>query len=96
MHQIGLNCSATYDPDALKALGETFDSAWASVAHNFGDLSREAARLEMAMLILEFAADGYGSYLELKCRAIGAISAARGLKVAVGNGRLSTVVTKSR
>jgi hypothetical protein len=50
--------SATYDPNTLHKLGEIFESAWASIASNFTSGSREPARLQLATIILEFAADG--------------------------------------
>jgi hypothetical protein len=67
------NRSAVFDPDTLKKLGETFDGTWAAVACNFGCNSRDAARLKLATIILDFAADGDSNLLELKCRAIGAM-----------------------
>jgi hypothetical protein len=41
---------AAYGPDALKALGQAFDEAWASIAGNFGDepYEIERARLKLA------------------------------------------------
>jgi hypothetical protein len=46
--------SASYGPDALKALGEAFDAAWREIAPNFGDDSRdiEVARLKLANALL--------------------------------------------
>ena len=45
---------ASFGPDALKAIGQAFDEAWASIAANFGDnpLSIEAARLRLANALL--------------------------------------------
>ena len=40
---------------------------------NFTGSSRDAARLQLATIISEFAADGDCNLLELKCRAIGAM-----------------------
>ena len=73
MHHTPFGHSATYDPDTLKKLGETFDRAWAAIDGNFTGGSRDAARLRFATIILEFAADGDCNWLELKCRAIGAM-----------------------
>jgi hypothetical protein len=69
--------SAVYDPATLKRIGETFDSAWASIACNFTDSSHEAARLKLATFILDFAANGDCNAVELKCRAIGAMQLPR-------------------
>jgi hypothetical protein len=77
MHATPFSRSATYDPATLKRLGETFDSAWASIACNFANGSHEAARLRLATLILDFAADGDCDAVELKCRAIGAMQLPR-------------------
>jgi hypothetical protein len=73
MHHTPFNRSAVFDPDTLKDLGETFDKAWAAIASNFTGSSREVARLKLATLILEFAANGDCNALEVECRAIGAM-----------------------
>ena len=77
MHHTPFGRSLTYDPDTLKKLGETFDTAWAAIAGNFAGSSCDAARLQLATIILEFAADGDCNLLELKCRAIGAMQLPR-------------------
>ncbi len=73
MHHTPFGRSLTYDPDTLKKIGEIFDTAWAAIAGNFAGSSCDAARLQLATIILEFAADGDCNLLELKCRAIGAM-----------------------
>jgi hypothetical protein len=60
-----------------KKLGETFDRAWAAIAGNFTGSFCDAARLQLATIILEFAADGDCNLVELKCRAIGAMQLPR-------------------
>ena len=77
MHHIPFGRSLTFDPDTLKKLGETFDRAWAAIAGNFAGSSSDTARLKLATIILEFAADGDCNLLELKCRAIGAMQLPR-------------------
>ena len=77
MHSASCGHGAVYDPDRLRTLGIVFDMAWASIAHNFNRGSREAARLRLASIILEFAAEGDRDPLELKCRAIGAMQVIR-------------------
>ena len=77
MHHTSHGRSVTYDPDTLKKLGETFDRAWAAIAVNFTGSSCDAARLQLATNILEFAADGECNLLELKCRAISAMQLPR-------------------
>jgi len=44
---------AAYGPNALKALGQAFDEAWASIAGNFGDdpSDIERARLKLALAV---------------------------------------------
>ena len=71
MHTAPFGCGAVYDPDTLRTLAIVFDNAWASISHNFDRGSREPARLRLASIILEFAAEGDSDPLELKCRAIG-------------------------
>jgi len=73
VHHTPFGHSITYEPDTLKKLGETFDKAWAAIDRNFTGGSRDAARLRLATIILEFAADLDCNWLELKCRAIGAM-----------------------
>jgi hypothetical protein len=77
MHIASCGHGAVYDPDALRTLGLGFDNAWASIAANFDARSREPARLRLAKMILEFAAEGDRDPLELKCRAIGAMKVRR-------------------
>ena len=77
MHHTPYGRSVTYDPDMLKKLGQTFDGAWAAIAGNFTGSSCDAARLQLATIILEFAADADCNLLELKCRAIGAMQLPR-------------------
>jgi hypothetical protein len=45
---------ASFGPDALKAIGQAFDAAWAEIAANFGDdpLDVEKARLRLASALL--------------------------------------------
>lgn len=73
MHTARFGCGAVYDPDTLRTLGIVFDTAWASIAKNFDRGSHEPARLRLASIILEFAAEGDRDPLELKCRAVGAM-----------------------
>jgi hypothetical protein len=77
MHHTPFGRSVTYDPDTLKKLGETFDRAWAAIAGKFTGSSHDAARLQLATIMLEFAADGECNLLELRCRAIGAMQLPR-------------------
>ena len=48
---------ASYAPEALKAICQAFDQAWAQIAHQFGDNQAvvEAARLRLAEAVLEIA-----------------------------------------
>lgn len=45
---------ASFGPDALRAIGQAFDEAWAEIAGNFGgdpqDIERARLRLARAML----------------------------------------------
>ena len=77
MHTALNGYGAIYDSDTLTTLGIVFDNAWASIAHNFDCGSRESARLRLASIILEFAADYTRDPIELKCRAIGSMQVIR-------------------
>jgi hypothetical protein len=48
---------ATFGPEALKAIGEAFDSAWAEIASGVGTdpFAIEAARLKLANAVLNIA-----------------------------------------
>jgi hypothetical protein len=48
---------ASYGPDALRAIGEAFDAAWAEIAGHFGSdpVEVEAARLKLAKAMLSIA-----------------------------------------
>jgi hypothetical protein len=50
---------AAYGPKALKAIGQAFDEAWASIAGNFGDdpTNIEGARLKLANALLSVASE---------------------------------------
>jgi len=51
---------ASYDPDTLNMLGEVLDEAWAPIAIDFGTDIREieAARIQLATIVLDLARDG--------------------------------------
>ena len=46
--------SASYGPETLKIVFQSFDQAWGSIVHNFGDnaLAIQAARVKLANIIL--------------------------------------------
>jgi hypothetical protein len=48
---------ASFDPEALRVIGQAFDAAWVEIAGNFGDdpVQVEAAQLKLATAILAFA-----------------------------------------
>jgi hypothetical protein len=51
--------SASYGPEALKAMGEAYDAAWRDIAGNFGDDPRdiELARVKLANALLSVACE---------------------------------------
>jgi hypothetical protein len=57
---------ASYGPDALKAIGQAFDEAWASIAGDFDENQVEAARLRLASLLLSIANDESRDIVALK------------------------------
>jgi hypothetical protein len=65
--------SVVFGPDTLKKLEETFDKAWAAVSDNFAANARDVARLRLATIVLEFAAESDCNWLELRSRAIDAM-----------------------
>jgi hypothetical protein len=66
-----LTRKAAYDPPTVKMLGQAFDEAWASVARNYrSPLAIEAARLKLANIVLNLAAEGERDLERLKDRAM--------------------------
>lgn len=68
-----LTDGAYYGPEALKAMGRAFDAAWVSIAGNFGDSQKEAARLRLANALLSIADDDSRDLEVLKTAAIEAM-----------------------
>jgi hypothetical protein len=52
-----LTGGTSFGPDALKAINQAFDEAWASIAGNFGEDQVERARLRLATAILSVASE---------------------------------------
>jgi hypothetical protein len=63
---------AAFGPEAVKAMGQAFDQAWAEIAGNFGAslLEVEAARLKLAEAVLSVAAEGSTDVAVLKNNAL--------------------------
>ena len=59
---------AAFGPEAVKAMGQAFDLAWAEIAQNFGAslVEVEAARLRLAEAVLSVAAEGNMDVAALK------------------------------
>jgi hypothetical protein len=68
--------SASYGPEALKAIGQAFDDAWREIAGNFGDdpAEIEAARLKLANAVLSVAAEDRRDVEALKNGALQAMA----------------------
>jgi hypothetical protein len=51
--------SASYDPEATKAIGQAFDAAWSEIAGNFGDDPKDIklARAKLANAVLSVACE---------------------------------------
>lgn len=82
--------SASYGPEALKAIGQAFDAAWREIAGNFGNDPRdiELARVQLANAVLSVACDE-SRYVEvLKNGALQAM--ALGYRERAGAERLAT------
>jgi hypothetical protein len=59
--------SASYDPDTLNMLGEVLDEAWSSILSGFGNDFHEveAARIQLATIVLDLARDGQLGQLQI-------------------------------
>jgi hypothetical protein len=70
-----LIAGASYGPETLKVIGQTFDGAWAEIAHQFhSPLEIEAARLRLANAILAVAEQDSRDPEELKNLALQAMT----------------------
>lgn len=67
-----LIAGASFGPEALKAIGEAFDAAWAEIAGNFGDDPAEIdeALLKLETALLSVATDNSRDVEELKRAAL--------------------------
>jgi hypothetical protein len=64
-----------FGPEAVKAMAQAFDEAWAEIAENFGRPSEvETARLRLAEAILSIAAEGSTDVAQLKAGALQAMA----------------------
>ena len=74
----GLIDGASFGPDALKAIGQAFDEAWASIADNFGTepISIEAGRVALAEALLSVASEDSRDVEVLKHAALEAMALA--------------------
>ena len=63
---------ASFGPEALKAIGEAFDAAWAEISANFGNdpVDAEKARLRLAKAILSIANENSRDVAVLKRAAL--------------------------
>jgi hypothetical protein len=66
--------AVSYGPDALKAITQAYDEAWAVVAGNFGESSIKAGRLRLANAMLSVAGDDSRDVEALKRRALEAMA----------------------
>ena len=69
--------SASFGPEALKAIGQAFDAAWCEIAGNFGDpRDIEVARLRLANALLSVACEDSRDVDALKIGALQAMAIA--------------------
>ena len=63
--------NAPYDPALVKAMGDAFDAAWASIAENYeGAIAIEGARIMLANIVLNFVDAGEHDPERLKDRTL--------------------------
>jgi hypothetical protein len=67
---------ASFGPDAVKALGDAFDAAWAEIAGGFGTdpVVIEAARIKLANAVLSVASEDSRDVEALKRAALQAMA----------------------
>jgi hypothetical protein len=68
--------NASFGPDALKAMGQAFDAAWADIEGNFGEEPERvaAARLKLANVMLSVADNDSRDVQALKRAALQALA----------------------
>jgi pyocin large subunit-like protein len=64
--------NASYGPETLKIVFQSFDQAWESIASNFGDnpLAIQAARVKLANIILSIPHDHQSDAQQIKNSAL--------------------------
>ena len=64
--------NASYGPETLKIVFQSFDDAWGSIAANFGDnpLAIQAARVKLANIILSMPHHQQGDAVQIKNSAL--------------------------
>ena len=67
------NASGSFGPQAMEIIGRAFDEAWAGIAPKYTGVSAQAARLELATIILTRASDGCRDVEALKDAALKAM-----------------------
>jgi hypothetical protein len=79
--------SASYGPDALKAMGQAFDAAWHEIAGSFGDDPRdvEVARVKLANAVLSVACEECRDVQKLKKDAMQAMAHRHRARVGAGS-----------
>jgi hypothetical protein len=71
--------SLVFDPATLSVIGTAFDDAWALIADTIEIRGREAARLELAIIVLELAGAGHREPVGLTRQAVSAMGSSRGV-----------------
>jgi hypothetical protein len=86
--------NASYGPDALKAIGQAFDAAWADIEGNFGEEPERvaAARLKLANAMLSVAYNDSRDVRVLKNAALQAMAK----DYRVRSPRIATLLTGQR
>ncbi|MGE3703338.1 MAG: hypothetical protein AB7G08_32065 [Hyphomicrobiaceae bacterium] len=88
MKAIALIEGAAYGPDALKAMTQAFDKAWACVAHHFENNPEEAAhaRERLAHAVLALADADAHDVDALKCTALKVLALSYGRPLTTSQG----------
>ena len=86
--------NASYGPDALKAIGQAFEAAWADIEGNFGEEPERvaAARLKLANVMLSVADNDSRDVQALKRAALQAMAK----DYRVRSPRIATLLTGHR
>ena len=69
--------SLSLDSRALSQIGRAFDDAWAAISANYAEFEKDEGRMQLATIILGFAADRSRDWEQVKAAALAFFTSSR-------------------